>query len=401
MQIILFDSDARHRLLPFTHTRPVADIRCGIMTMRERWEHYVKAKTSTLTESYLQSVFPLQAGNDNLLINGAVFANDDLYAAILQLQQGEKLVKGAMLIAARITNSAFSFNDIGTYTNALTEKHFEQEVSVLDHSWDIFALNDKAIREDFKLLTKGRKSQPIPAGTTVIAQDEIFIEEGAKVFPGTIINAHTGPVYIGKDAEILEGVMIRGPLAAGEHSVIKMGAKIYGATTIGPGSKVGGEINNAIFFANSNKAHDGYLGNAVIGEWCNLGADTNCSNLKNNYDEIKVWDEHQNRSVKTGLTFCGLLMGDHSKCGINTMFNTGTVAGVSCNIYGGNFPEKFIPSFCWGGSDGMTTYSFDRAMETANRMMGRRDKKLSAEEIAMYQHIFDKTARHRAVFAQG
>lgn len=399
MQIILFDSDARHRLLPFTHTRPIADIRCGIMTMRARWEHYFKASTGTLTEAYLQSVFPLNSGADNLLVNGAVFANDSLYAAIQQLKQGEKLVKDGTLIAARIGGS-FSYNDFGIHVNKLSAQSYSDELMILNHPWDIFAFNDKAIRDDFKLLTKGRKSQPIPKGITIIAEDEIFIEEGAKVFPGTIINAHTGPVYIAKDAEILEGVMIRGPLAVGEHSVIKMGAKIYGATTIGEGSKVGGEINNAIFFANSNKAHDGYLGNAVIGEWCNLGADTNCSNLKNNYDEVKVWDEHQNKSVKTGLTFCGLLMGDHSKCGINTMFNTGTIAGVSCNIYGGGFPEKFIPSYSWGGSDGMATYSFDRAMETANRMMGRRDKKLSEAEIAMYKHIFDVTSKQRAIFTQ-
>jgi UDP-N-acetylglucosamine diphosphorylase/glucosamine-1-phosphate N-acetyltransferase len=188
---------------------------------------------------------------------------------------------------------------------------------------------------------------------------------------------------------VLEGVMIRGPLAVCGQAVIKMGAKIYGATTIGPGCKVGGEINNVVFFANSNKAHDGYLGNAVIGEWCNLGADTNCSNLKNNYSEIKIWDEAANKSVTTGLTFCGLLMGDHSKCAINSMFNTGTVVGVSCNIYGGGFPEKFIRSFSWGGVETTKPYDFNRAMETADRMMARRNKKLSGDEIEMYRHIFD------------
>jgi UDP-N-acetylglucosamine diphosphorylase/glucosamine-1-phosphate N-acetyltransferase len=195
--------------------------------------------------------------------------------------------------------------------------------------------------------------------------------------------------------------MIRGPFAACEHSVIKMGAKIYGATTIGPGCKVGGEISNAVFFANSNKAHDGFLGNAVIGEWCNLGADTNCSNLKNNYDEVKIWNEHENKSIKTGLTFCGLLMGDHSKSGINTMFNTGTVVGVSANIYGGGFPSNFIPSFCWGGSEGLTTYRLEKAMETANRMMGRRSKQLTEAETNILQYIFDKTKAQRNVFAQG
>lgn len=264
----------------------------------------------------------------------------------------------------------------------------------LQQVWDIFSLNDNAIRADYKLITAGSNSAPVPAGVTVTGSD-IFIEEGANVYPGTIINAQAGPVYIGKHTEVLEGTMIRGPLALCEQGVIKMGAKIYGATTIGPGCKVGGEINNTVFFANSNKAHDGYLGNAVIGEWCNLGADTNCSNLKNNYDEVKVWSEQQGALVATGLTFCGLLMGDHSKCGINTMFNTGTVVGVSANIYGGSFPDKFIPSFSWGGSEGMVTYKLDKAMETANRMMGRRNKTLSAAETEMYTHIFNNTAPQR------
>jgi UDP-N-acetylglucosamine diphosphorylase/glucosamine-1-phosphate N-acetyltransferase len=243
------------------------------------------------------------------------------------------------------------------------------------------------LRDDFALITDGRASKPHPGHITVSGGGHLFIEEGAKLYPGCIVNAQTGPVYIGRDAEVMEGAILRGPIAVCEHAVIKMGAKIYGATTIGPGCKVGGEINNAVFFANSNKAHDGFVGNAVIGEWCNLGADTNCSNLKNNYDEVKVWSEAEDKNVSTGLTFCGLLMADHSKCGINTMFNTGTVVGVSCNIFGGGFPDKYITSFSWGG-DGLTTYAFDKAMETANRMMGRRNKQLSKAEIEMYRHIF-------------
>jgi UDP-N-acetylglucosamine diphosphorylase/glucosamine-1-phosphate N-acetyltransferase len=391
---ILFDSEVRFRLLPFTHTRPVADIRCGIFTMRERWEYYFEAKTSTLTEIYLEKLFPLNAGKDNLLINAAVFATKELTNAVQQLKNGQKLVKGDMLLAGRI-NTGFSYNDIGSYTTNLQRIEYPGDVQKLENPWDIFSHNDIAIREDFKAIAAGRKSAAIPEGTTIMAKDDIFIEEGAKIFPGTVINAHTGPVYIGKDAEVMEGVMIRGPLALGEHAVLKMGAKVYGATTIGPGSKVGGEVSNVVFFANSNKAHDGFLGNAVIGEWCNLGADSNCSNLKNNYDGVKVWDEHAGKSVNTGLTFCGLMMGDHSKCGINTMFNTGTIAGVSCNIYGGGFPEKFIPSFAWGGSDDITTYSFDRAMETAARVMARRNKQLGSDEKDMLRHIFEKTTKQR------
>ncbi|RYZ22555.1 MAG: glucose-1-phosphate thymidylyltransferase, partial [Sphingobacteriales bacterium] len=256
------------------------------------------------------------------------------------------------------------------------------------------------IKDDFALLTKGRQSQLLPGYVTALHTENIFIEPGAKVYP-CIINAEKGPVYIGKDAEIMEGCIIRGPFALGEHAVLKMGAKVYGATTLGPGCKVGGEISNVVFFANSNKGHDGFLGNAVIGEWCNLGADTNCSNLKNNYDEVKIWDEHEQKSVKTGLQFCGLLMGDHSKCGINTMFNTGTVAGVSCNIYGAGFPEKFIPSFSWGGPEGMVTYALDKALATANRMMIRRDKELTPAEVKVLQHIFAKTEQQRELMHVG
>ena len=389
MKYILFDSATRDRLLPFTHTRPVADIRCGILTMRERWEKLLGQETGTLTEAYLQKVFPLNAGNDNCYINGAVFADTALVQAINTLAPGQALVKDELIIAACTTESDLSIADFHNYLKSLTPVNFTGDIYALKNNWDIFALNDRAIRDDFALVTKDRQSAPIPAGVTVTGSEQLFIEDGAHIYAGCIINAATGPVYIAKDTEVLEGTMIRGPLAVHAHAVIKMGAKIYGATTIGPGCKVGGEINNAVFFANSNKAHDGYLGNAVIGEWCNLGADTNCSNLKNNYDEIKIWDEAANKSVKTGMTFCGLLMGDHSKCGINTMFNTGTVAGVSCNIYGGGFPEKFIPSFSWGGSDGVTTYDFSRAMETANRMMGRRGKQLSEAETEMYRYIYD------------
>jgi len=389
MNYILFDDAARDRLLPFTHTRPVADIRCGILTMRERWQFCLNATTCSLTESYLQGVFPLHAGDDNLYVNGAVFGNPTIAEAIGHLQPGQVLVNGYLLIAARLTENINSIKEFHTIVVSLPAEHFEGDVYALKNIWDIFSLNDRAIREDFELVTKGRKSAALPDGITITGKDHLFIEDSAYIYPGCIINASTGPVYIGKGAEILEGTMIRGPLAVCEHAVIKMGAKIYGATTIGPGCKVGGEINNAVFFSNSNKAHDGYLGNAVIGEWCNLGADTNCSNLKNNYDVIKIWDEAANKSVHTGLTFCGLLMGDHSKCSINTMFNTGTVVGVSCNIFGGGFPEKFVRSFSWGGSEGVTNYDFRRAMETANRMMNRRGRHLTEAELEMYKYVYD------------
>jgi len=401
MQVILFDDETRFRLLPFTHTRPVADIRCGILTMRERWEYWLRTKTSTITDSYLQPVFPIEKENDHLLVNASVFANEDLTNQITNLKEGEKLLSGELLIAARLGNAELHFHNISAQTANLSAKNYAGEVKKLQHIWDIFSLNEKAIAEDFQLLTKGKKSEPIPEYVTVIGKENVFLEPGAVINAGTIINASSGYVYLGKDAEIMEGAILRGSAALGEHAVIKMGAKIYGATTIGPGCKVGGEISNVVFFANSNKGHDGYLGNAVIGEWCNLGADTNCSNLKNNYDFIKIWDEHRNKSIQTGLQFCGLLMGDHSKCGINTMFNTGTVVGVSANIFGGGFPEKFIPSFTWGGSDGMVTYDFDRAIDTAKRMMARRNKELSQAEVMMLRHVFDTTEGQRNLFAQG
>jgi UDP-N-acetylglucosamine diphosphorylase/glucosamine-1-phosphate N-acetyltransferase len=397
MHFILFDDHTRYRLLPFTHTRPVADIRCGILTMRERWELCLLQKTDTLTESYLAPMYPAGDGENNFYVNGAVFANDVLAAAVLELTPGNKLVKGDQLIAARTQEQPKNLHDFLAMLPAMPEVQFQGEVMRLQHVWGIFAHNDAAIRLDFGLVTRGRESAPIPEGVTV-SGNQIFIEEGANIYPGCIINTQTGPVYIGKAAEVLEGTLMRGPIAIGDHGVIKMGAKLYGATTIGPGSKVGGENNNVVFFANSNKSHDGYLGNAVIGEWCNLGADTNCSNLKNNYDEIKIWDEYSLKSIHTGLTFCGLLMGDHSKCGINTMFNTGTVVGVSCNIFGGGFPEKFIPSFSWGGADGITTYRFERAMETANRMMARRGRQMSPEEISMYRYLFDNSQGQRNLF---
>lgn len=402
MTIILFDDETRYQLLPFTHTRPIADIRCGIMTMRERWEHFFKQETGSLTAPYLQKVYPTQATSDNLFINGSLFATQDLYAAINTLQPGQQLTKGDVLLAARVDDSALSFEG-GKFhiSSTTTTKEYSSDITRLRNIWDIFKLNGTAINNDYALLTTGRKSHPIPTDVTVRGAENVFVEEGATIAAGCIINATTGPIYIGKNAEILEGVLMRGPIALCDNAVLKMGAKIYADTTIGTGCKVGGENSNVVYFANSNKGHDGYLGNAVIGEWCNLGADTNCSNLKNNYDTIKIWDEHNNKSIQTGETFCGLLMGDHSKCGINTMFNTGTVVGVSANIYGGSFPEKFIPSFAWGGSEGMTTYRLDRALETADRMMGRRKKSLTEQERAMYQHIFELTQKQRDIFANG
>lgn len=388
MNFVLFDSQSRNNLLPFTHTRPVADIRCGILTMRERWEKLLGANTWTLTQPYLQPAFPNIDSTEKTYINAAVFATTDLVTAIMGLKPGETLYANDELIAWQPNETANENELLKEADNCVAKTQYTDSVMVLNNNWDIFSLNDRALRADFDLLTNNRKSAPIPDGVTVVGSEHLFIEEGANIYPGCIINAATGPVYIGAGAEVLEGTIMRGPIALCEHSVVKMGAKIYGATTIGPGCKVGGEINNVVFFANSNKSHDGYLGNAVIGEWCNLGADTNCSNLKNDYGTVKVWHEATGKEINSGLTFCGLMMGDHSKCGINTMFNTGTVVGVSCNIFGSGFPKKFIPSFSWGGAEGFTEYRFDKALEAANRMMGRRSKTLSTAEMDALSFIY-------------
>lgn len=394
MQFILFDGSVRNQLYPFTHTRPVADIRCGIMTMRERWDLLLETDTSTLTEAYLQPVFPLQAGDDNVYINGALVGNTDLLAAIKGLAPQEALLQEETVIAFRTGGIPEHGAEAGFVQSQCKVIVYGGPLFLIGNVWDIFAQNEKALRADFELLTANRQSELLPDYVTAMGKANIFIEEGAKIYP-CIINAEAGPVYIGKGAEIMEGAIIRGPFALGEHATLKMGAKVYGGTTIGPGCKLGGEISNVVFFANSNKGHDGFLGNAVVGEWCNLGADTNCSNLKNNYDEVKIWNEFENRSVKTGLQFCGLLMGDHSKCGINTMFNTGTVAGVACNIYGGGFPEKFVPSFSWGGSEGIVTHRLEKAIDTGNRMMLRRNKKLSEAEMKVLEYVFEKTSKQR------
>lgn len=389
MSYILLDTEVRNQLLPFTHTRPVADIRCGIMTMRERWELLLKSETATLTAAHLQEVYPFEHDGNIILINGSIFATNQLVQAIQQLKPKEQLLSGTRIIAANCGNDdSISIENCSLKIADYDRIAFTEPIFGISRIWDIFTQNERAIKEDFTLLTEGKTSQTIPPHATLIAPENVFIAEGAIINP-CIINASKGPVYIDSNAEIMEGCMLRGPIAMGKNAVLKMGAKVYGATTIGEGCKIGGEVSNVVFFANSNKGHDGFVGNAVIGEWCNLGADTNCSNLKNNYDVVKVWDEFENKLVNTEMQFCGLMMGDHSKSGINTMFNTGTVVGVSCNVFGSNFPDKFVPSFSWGAAGETTVYDFEKAMETATRMMERRGIQLSPAQKKMYRYIFD------------
>lgn len=388
MSLILFDDDARARFFPFTHTRPLADIRCGILTMRARWEKYFdRTNSSTLTHFSLAKAFPFQSTNDDVFVNGRVAATKTLTVAVEKLQMNQKLMSAnGLLIAFRAANAS---SEILNNITDFTEIVYAQDVDILEEVWDIFSKNAQLIKQDFDFLTKGRVSEKIPEWVTVVGAEQVFIESGAVLAP-CILNASQGPIYIGEDAEIMEGALVRGPFSLGAHAALKMGAKIYGGTTIGDGCKVGGEVNNAVFFNHSNKGHDGFIGNAVIGDWCNLGADTNCSNLKNNYDEVKIWSEADGAMVSTGLQFCGLLMGDHSKCGINTMFNTGTVVGVSCNIFGAGFPEKYLPSFTWGGIQEQTVYRLDKAIDTANRMMARRERQLSDGEVVIFEYLFNQ-----------
>ncbi|HBK72067.1 MAG TPA: glucose-1-phosphate thymidylyltransferase [Flavobacteriaceae bacterium] len=389
MNYILFDGTVRNALLPFTYTRPVADIRIGILTIREKWENYLGMTTTTLTEEYLEVKYPMVEMDENIMLNASFLPTEKLVDLVKNLKENEAIIKNDEIIAFFTTDTQKEV-DFNTYKI----HSFEDNILQIKNTWDIFSLNGKAIEEDFKLLTKGRKSASIPDTVNCINKDQIFFEEGVEISFATL-NASQGPIYIGKNAIIMEGALIRGSFALCNDAVVKMGAKIYGATTIGPLSKVGGEINNVVIFGHSSKGHDGYLGNAVIGEWCNLGADTNNSNLKNNYAEVKLWSYETERFAKTGLRFCGLMMGDHSKCGINTMFNTGTIVGVSTNIYGSNFPRNFIPSFSWGGAAGFTTYKMDKVNEVAAVVMQRKHLTYTEQEQKILTHIFDITAKYR------
>lgn len=393
MNFILFDDERHEHFLPFTHTRPISEIRCGILTLREKWEQITSVAVSYETEPHLQALFPKEIGKYNCFVNAAAFPNHELFAAILALKENQCLLYGNILVAARMDNDqAKAFNISDVVANKETV-NYNGAIRFLENIWNIFSDNAQNIEEDFEIITRNRTSQKLSETNTLIG-DNIFVEEGAKI-EGAILNATTGPIYVGRNAEIMEGSVVRGALALCENGVLKLSTKIYGATTIGPGSKVGGEVNNSVLFANSNKGHDGFLGNAVIGEWCNLGADTNNSNLKNNYDEVRIWSESKETFVKTGMQFCGLFMGDHSKCGINTMFNTGTVIGVSANVFGSGFPRNFIPSFSWGGNSGMTEYKIDKATATAARVLARRKKYFTEHDLALFTHVFAKTQSQR------
>ena len=382
MNVILFDSN-RSNFYPLSYTRPISEFRIGILTIKEKWTHYYK-NISTKTEDYLVSKYPIRKQKENLWIDASVLPSKELKTELDSLRNGEVLESNGKIIAFKNLN--YSFKNLNKINTSIL-------VNSIENIWDIFSDNGREIEADFKLLTKARKSQKISDTNTVIGK-HIFVEKGAKI-SCSILNAENGPIYIGKNAEIMEGAIVRGPFAMGENAVLKMGSKIYGPTTLGPHCKVGGEVNNSVFFGYSSKAHDGFLGNSVIGEWCNLGADTNNSNLKNNYAEVKLWNYEMERFKKTGLQFCGLIMGDHSKCGINTMFNTGTVIGVSANIFGSGFPRNFVPSFSWGGASGFQVYKLPKVFEVASKVFERRKLDFDENEQNILSEVYDMTKRYR------
>lgn len=389
MNTILFDlPEIRNSLLPFTYTRPVADIRIGIMTIAQKWEKYLGVTPSYLCEPYLSKKYKTQhTTSGNLYINGAICPNYNLRDIIINLPENCLLTQKGMPIALK-TNESLTVSALQNLCISVSNHiEFDGNITIIKFSWDIFACNGAEINADFLLITKNRKSEPITDEyTKTYHAKNIFIEPKANI-KAAILNAENGPIYIGKNTEIQEGAIIRGPFALCEGATVNMGAKIKGDTSIGPYSKVGGEVSNSVIFGFSNKGHDGFLGNSVIGEWCNLGADTNTSNLKNNYSTVKSWHYPSQNYISTDKTFCGLMMGDHSKSSINTMFNTGTTVGVSANIFGSGFPEKFVQSFSWGNNS--EKFDYEKAIEIAHKVMQRRGMVMLELDIQIFRWIFE------------
>lgn len=396
MNIILFDDEYRDDLLPLVFTRPVGHLTIGADTISDKWADMLGGQVSFITQDYLSDKFETIIKSDNYLINGSVIPDEQLCKLIQDLEVNEALLQGDDMIAARMGEEQFdkllSDQDIDPLDGLDIS---DQEIIRIRHTWDLVKYNPQVIRQDFDRKTKGRTGETIPAGTHVIGNvKDIFIEDGAEVY-ASCLNTTDGPIYIAKDTLIMEGSLLKGPLTIGEGSMVKMGAKIYGGTSIGQKCKAGGEIGKSLIYNYSNKGHEGYLGNSVIGEWCNLGADTNVSNLKNNYDEVKLWNYGEESFVKTGEQFLGTIMGDHSKCGISTMFNTGTVVGVCANIFGAGYQPNLIASFSWGGKGSMKTYQINKAFETMTAVLERRAEQLTDTDRELYMHIFKESEANR------
>ncbi|MGY3052124.1 UDP-N-acetylglucosamine diphosphorylase/glucosamine-1-phosphate N-acetyltransferase [Pedobacter sp. UYEF25] len=389
MTINFFDDDSWETLNPLTFTRPVADLRIGILTIAEKWVKYFNAEFGFVTESYLSHKF-LRHQRADTFINGSICPNQALLEAVDQLLNGEVLLKGDVIIAYKATS--FSQDNFNPKTD-LKQIPFEKDFLKIRFPEDIFSNNASEINVDFKLLAKGRTSAKL-SNTNTFLGENIFVEEGATA-ECSIFNSLQGPIYLGRNSQIWELSAVRGSFALCEHSSLKMGTKIYPGTTVGPHSRVGGELNNAVIWGYSSKGHEGYLGNAVLGQWCNLGADTNNSNLKNNYADVKLWDYTTERFRNTNLQFCGLIMADHAKCAIDTTFNTGTVVGVAANIFGAGFPRNFIPDFSWGGASKIEEYSLRKMVETAEKVFKRRAMTFDNLEEDIMNHVFEQTRRFR------
>lgn len=377
MKYILSDSGYHGRFRPLSLTRSIADFRIGILTLREKWEKYLGEKVYVRTEPYLQAKYETVADADCVVIPSVLLPDCNIAKAIKSLEAGTLTKDGVVLASVEPAEPSAS------------EVEYSGKVFMLKSLTDIFSFNGMEINKDFELLTAGRKSRPLSATNVSFGKCPVFVEEGCTIECATL-NTNDGPIYIGANAEVMEGANIRGPFALCEHGVLKMGAKMYGDTTVGPWCKVGGELSNVVFFGYSNKAHDGFLGNSVVGEWCNFGADSNNSNLKNNYADVKLWNYDTQKFENTGLQFCGLIFGDHSKCGINSMFNTGTVVGVSANIFGAGFPSKYVPSFSWGGASGFTEYKLDTAFEVMSRVMARRHIEFTEVDKVIMRYVFER-----------
>ncbi len=385
MQLVFSDAQYWEDFLPLTFTRPVAEMRMGILTFAERWQKLLEiSEVRYVTEDYLQPKFRKPEPKQSLFIVPNFFPSREILKQIKHLQPGEALVYDNEVLVANINMENFSLNQISKMTD------IHEGLLFIEKPTDIFSYNDRAIEFDFKLLTEGRTSQELSSTNGFIGESEnLFIEEGASVEFSTL-NCKAGKIYIGKNAEIMEGSHIRGSLALCEDSKINLGTKVYGGTTIGPSSKVGGEVNNIVIFGYSNKGHDGFVGNSVIGEWCNLGADTNSSNLKNNYASVKLWNYRKKRFLDTGLQFCGLIMGDHSKTAINTQLNTGTVVGVAANIFKSGFPPNLVENFSWGGMKGDEKFKLEKSYEVAEKAMERRKIAITEEDKEMLKYIYNE-----------
>ncbi len=392
MNIILIETDQRNCLLPLCYTRPVASLRTGILTIRDKWEMRIAGQYSYRTEDYLKEKFPMQVEEDNLLVSSHVCPTDELAEQIKKIKSGEGVSWKGIPVAARLNKQEAV--EYPRLVNKISWFDFQGELDLVRYPWDLMVINGNQIGLDFRLLTKDRKSALLSQTNQVLGKEMVFAEEGVRA-EFAVINATEGPVYLGRNAEVMEGSLIRGPFALCEHGVVKMGTRVYGPTTVGPYSKIGGEVSQSVILGYSSKAHDGFLGNSVLGQWCNLGAGTNVSNLKNTYEKVKVWSYPDNKFIRTGLQFCGLIMGDHSKTGVGTMLNTGTVVGVGCHLYGSGFPRQFVPSFSEGGAHGYDVHPLKAVFSTAEKVMVRRNRVLTDQDQRILTAVFDRSASYR------